>query len=415
THNQDAFTVQKAPDREHWQRVGHLFMVADGMGGHAVGEKASAAAVQEIPLTYVKYVQEGPAAALRRAFQEANAGINAIGTSNPEFRGLGTTSTALVLRDEGAWLAHVGDSRAYRIRHGQIQQLTYDHSYAWEMARRLGIPPEELGEVKRNVIVRSLGPDPLVQVDVEGPHPLDDGDTFVLCSDGLSNQVPPDEIGAVLAVLPIEEAARFLVELANLRGGPDNITVLIVRVGETKDSFVTPPTGFASKITAAVRRGLKTWNHRVPWPITILLVGFFLAVTFVVFAATGLPGASVFFAAAGVCIAGGVVGLVLHAKHERNAPPERPEEPVTASIYRQYPVRLDATLVDQYLPSSLQLKEQLEARNWQVDWVGYKSQAEAAARAAGEGDHITAFRHHCRALWRLATPFNRNRPKEEAG
>src|SRR5262249_61491314 len=103
THNQDAFPVQKAPDREHWQRVGHLFMVADGMGGHAVGEKASAAAVQEIPLTYVKYVQEGPAAALRRAFQEANAGINAIGTSNPEFRGLGTTSTALVLRDEGAW------------------------------------------------------------------------------------------------------------------------------------------------------------------------------------------------------------------------------------------------------------------------------------------------------------------------
>jgi PPM family protein phosphatase len=216
-------------------------------------------------------------------------------------------------------------------------------------------------------------------------------------------------------VLPVEEAARFLVELANLRGGPDNITVLIVRVGETKDSFVTPPTGFASKVVAAVRRGLKTWNRRVPWPITILLVGFFLAVTFVVFAATGLPGASVFFAAAGVCIAGGVVGLVLHAKQERDAPPEMPEEPVTASIYRQYPVRIDSALVDQYLTSSLQLKEQLEARNWEVDWVGYKAQAEAASRAAAEGDLMTAFRYHCRALGRLAAPFNRNRPKEEAG
>jgi PPM family protein phosphatase len=415
THNQDAFTVQKAPDREHWLRVGHLFIVADGMGGHAVGEKASAKAVQEIPLTYVKYVHEGPPTALRRAFQEANAGINAVGTSNPEFRGLGTTATALLLRDEGAWLAHVGDSRAYRIRNGQIQQLTYDHSYAWEMARRLGIPPEELGEVKRNVIVRSLGPDPLVQVDIEGPYPLEDGDTFVLCSDGLSNLVPPDEIGAVLAVLPIEEAGRFLVELANLRGGPDNITVLVVRVGERKDSFVSPPTGLVSRLTAAVRNGLTAWNDRVPWPITILLVGFFLAITFVVFAAANLPGASVFFAAAGVCIAGGVVGLYLHAKHERNAPPEVPAGPVSANIYRQYPVRIDSSLVDQYLTSSLQLKEQLEARNWAVDWAGYRTQAEAAARGASESDFITAFRHHCRALGKLAAPFNNNRPKEEGG
>ena len=158
SHNQDAFFVQKASDRAHWETVGHLYIVADGMGGHAVGEKASAKAVQEIPLTYVKHVQDGPVSALRRAFQEANAGIHAIGTSNPEFKGLGTTATGLVLRAEGAWIGHVGDSRAYRIRDQHIQQLTYDHSYAWEMAKRLGIPPEELGDIKKNVIVRSLGP-----------------------------------------------------------------------------------------------------------------------------------------------------------------------------------------------------------------------------------------------------------------
>ena len=415
SHNQDAFTVQKAPDRDHWARVGHLFIVADGMGGHAVGEKASAKAVQEIPLTYVKHVHDGPAAALRHAFQEANAGINAVGTSNPEFRGLGTTATALVLRDEGAWIAHVGDSRAYRIRGTQIQQLTYDHSYAWEMARRLGIPPEELGEVKKNVIVRSLGPDPLVQVDVEGPYPLEDGDTFVLCSDGLSNQVPPEEVGAVVAALSVEEAGRALVELANLRGGPDNITVVIVRVGTARDSMSAQVPGFGSKLRAAADRFGTAWRKHVPWPISILLTGFLLAIGFVICAANGwTSGATILFAVAIICVVAGVIGLYLHSKKEAHAPPEVSETPTRASVYRQYPVRIDANLLDQWTKTTLQLKEQLEARNWEVDWPGYKAQAEAAAKATAEGDLLAAFRHHCRALTRLAGPFNRHRPKEEA-
>jgi PPM family protein phosphatase len=414
SHNQDAFTVQKAPDREHWQRVGHLFIVADGMGGHAVGEKASAKAVQEIPLTYVKHVRDGPAMALRHAFQEANAGINTVGTSNPEFRGLGTTATALALRDEGAWIAHVGDSRAYRIRGGQIQQLTYDHSYAWEMARRLGIPPEELGDVKRNVIVRSLGPDPLVQVDIEGPYPLEDGDTFVLCSDGLSNQVLPEEIGAVIGVMPLDEAGRFLVELANLRGGPDNITLVIVRVGSTKDSFAAPQSGAVAKAKKAAERLAGEWQRRVPWPITVLLVGFVLAVLFVVFAAAGWSaGAVIFLATAAIAIGFGVVGLFLHARQPEPAVPLMPEEPTRASIYRQYPIRIDAVLVEQVRTATLQLREQLEAKELPVDWAGYKTQAEAAARLTAEGDVVAAFRHQCRALSKLAGPFNKTRPKEE--
>jgi protein phosphatase len=415
SHNQDAFTVQKAPDREHWHRVGHLFIVADGMGGHAVGEKASAKAVQEIPLTYVKYVQEGPAGALRRAFQEANAGINAIGTSNPEFRGLGTTATALALRDEGAWIAHVGDSRAYRIRGGQIQQLTYDHSYAWEMARRLGIPPEELGDVKRNVIVRSLGPDPLVQVDVEGPYPLEDGDTFVLCSDGLSNQVPPEEIGAVIGVLPMEEAARFLVELANLRGGPDNITVLIVRIGSPGDSVLAPKPGMLKMVPRAATGILRLWGSSVPWPITVLILGFVLAVSFVYCAANNWQSwATFFFATAVLAIGFGVVGLFIHARREQSIPPPDPQAPTRASIHRQYPVRIDSALVERWNTAAIQLKEQLEARNWNVDWNGYKVQADTASRHATDGDLVAAFRHHCRALAILAGPFNKNRPKEEA-
>lgn len=415
SHNQDAFTVQKAPDRDHWERVGHLFIVADGMGGHAVGEKASAKAVQEIPLTYVKHVQDGPAAALRHAFQEANAGINAIGTSTPEFRGLGTTATALVLRHEGAWLAHVGDSRAYRIRSGQIQQLTYDHSYAWEMARRLGIPPEELGDVKKNVIVRSLGPDPLVQVDVEGPYPLEDGDTFVLCSDGLSNQVPPEEIGAVIGVLRIDEAARFLIELANLRGGPDNITVLIVRIGSARDSVITPRPGALAAIPHAIRGLAKSWTNAIPWPISVLMLGFIFALSFVTCAMFEMKSwATFFFATALISIGFGVVGLFFHARRKDVTPEPVAQSPTKASVYRQYPVRIDPGLVERWSTAAVQLKEQLEARDWKVDWPAYKSQADAAARLHADGDLVAAFRQYSRALHILATPFNRNRPKEEA-
>ena len=174
-----------------WQERGHVFLVADGMGAHAVGELASELAVGIIPHTYQKHVSAGGRRpALRKAFIEANATIHAKGQQNPEFVGMGTTTTALVLRPEGAWVGHVGDSRAYRVRDGQIEQMSFDHSLVWEMARRQGIEPESLQGIPSNVIIRSLGPEPLVQVDIEGPHATRrPGDIFLLCSDGLSGQV----------------------------------------------------------------------------------------------------------------------------------------------------------------------------------------------------------------------------------
>src|SRR5205807_5217244 len=231
SHNQDAYQVVLAPDADRWKEHGHFFLVADGMGGHAVGEKASAKAVRDIPHTYHKHAPEGAAAALRKAFVEANAGIFAAGQENPEFRGMGTTATALLLRPEGAWVAHVGDSRAYRVRNGVIEQLTFDHSAVWEIARRQQVNPEDLQGIRSNVILRSLGPDAFVEVDVEGPHPIRPGDVYLLCSDGLTGSVTDYEIGAVVSALPPAEACDLLVELANLRGGPDNVTVLIARVG----------------------------------------------------------------------------------------------------------------------------------------------------------------------------------------
>ena len=132
SHNQDSHAIQLARDDEQWHERGHLFLVADGMGAHAVGEKASEQAAGLIPHTYHKYVSQGAAAALRKAFVEANATIHACGQQNREFEGMGTTTTAVLIRPEGAWVAHVGDSRAYRIRDGVIQQLSYDHSLVWE-------------------------------------------------------------------------------------------------------------------------------------------------------------------------------------------------------------------------------------------------------------------------------------------
>src|SRR5437660_7837863 len=115
SHNQDNCIVQASADDEHFRTHGNLYVVADGMGAHAVGEKASEQAVHLIPHTYHKYAHEDPVSALRKAFVEANASIHACGQANRDFHGMGTTGTALLIRPDAAWLGHVGDSRAYRI------------------------------------------------------------------------------------------------------------------------------------------------------------------------------------------------------------------------------------------------------------------------------------------------------------
>ncbi|MGW8258109.1 MAG: PP2C family protein-serine/threonine phosphatase, partial [Thermoguttaceae bacterium] len=160
-----------------------------------------------------------------------NNQILARGDASAEFKGMGTTSTVLLLLPHGALLAHVGDSRAYRVRDGQIDQLTFDHSLVWELkASGKKFQQKCSTLVGKNIITRSLGPNPRVNVDIEGPHPCKPGDVFLLCSDGLSGQVEDNEIGAVLLSLPLAEAVQSLVNLANLRGGPDNITMVAVRV-----------------------------------------------------------------------------------------------------------------------------------------------------------------------------------------
>jgi protein phosphatase len=230
--NQDAYAALPAPDPRTWRRLGHLFMVADGMGGYTAGELAAQMAVRVGPRVYRKARRSGPPQALLAAMREVNRRIFQRGREEESLRGMGTTTSALVLLPQEALVAHVGDSRVYRLRGNLLEQLTFDHSLVWELCEVTRIPEAEaLHYVPRNIITRCMGREPDVEVDLEGPFRLEPGDAFLLCSDGLSGQVENRELGAILRCLPPDEAARTLVDLAILRGGKDNITVLVVRTG----------------------------------------------------------------------------------------------------------------------------------------------------------------------------------------
>jgi len=235
SNNQDSHTIVRASKVETWRQRGHLFMVADGMGAHAVGELASKLACDNIPHNYAK-AKGSPTEAITRSYKEVGALIHGKATANRDFQGMGTTASTLILLPGGSLIGHVGDSRVYRIRGGRIDQLSFDHSLAWELVRRNHLSAEQADRaVPRNVITRSLGPDPNVEVDIEGPRPVGPGDVFLLCSDGLSGPVEDPELGAFAGNFHPRDACRYLIQLANLRGGADNITVLIVRIGAWTD------------------------------------------------------------------------------------------------------------------------------------------------------------------------------------
>ena len=236
--NQDARAVLEPWDRELYRRRGWLFVVADGMGAHAAGELASAIAAEQVPLVYEKLAPRSPPLALQQAIRQANEEIHAKGESSLDLKGMGTTCTALAIVPRGALVGHVGDSRAYRVRRGRIEQLSQDHSLVWEMQAQQS-PGVELA-LPKNIITRSLGPHPAVKIDIEGPYPVEADDIFVLCSDGLSGQVEDGEIGLLAGMLRPREAAAALVGLALVRGGPDNITVIVARAGPKEASKAAP-------------------------------------------------------------------------------------------------------------------------------------------------------------------------------
>jgi serine/threonine protein phosphatase PrpC len=205
-----------------------LFVVADGMGGARAGEVASAIAVETAKDSEVGASPEQDLAGVVKA---ANAEIYRKAQEDSEHAGMGTTFTgALVTGDEVA-IGHVGDSRMYRYRDGELERLTQDHSLVEEFVRQGKLTPEE-AEVhpQRSIITRALGPEPDVQVDTF-TYPGRDGDTYLICSDGLTGMISEDAIAEILSSSgSLEEAAKQLIDGANENGGRDNITVILFRL-----------------------------------------------------------------------------------------------------------------------------------------------------------------------------------------
>jgi serine/threonine protein phosphatase PrpC len=228
--NQDfaAFTTPREERGSH--PGGRLLIVADGMGGHRGGATASRLATEVVKRQYLESETGDPAAALREALTRANARIHSEAQSNSDLRGMGTTTSALVLKNDRAWFAHVGDSRIYRVRGGGIEQLTEDHSLVASMVREgLLTTKEAENHPRRNVLQRSMGVAEDVEIDIRGPFDLKIDDVFILCSDGLHGVVKEEEI-LERAQLPLDEAADQYVKLALERGAPDNVTVLVARI-----------------------------------------------------------------------------------------------------------------------------------------------------------------------------------------
>jgi len=232
-HNEDSFLVN--------EDLG-LYVVCDGMGGHAGGETASRLAVQTIekelmsaklrvddPFAAQTGLPESPlAGALREAVEGACAAVFRTSRANPDLAGMGTTCISLLVHGDHAIVGHVGDSRAYLIRDGQVWQLSEDHSLVNEQVRA-GLLTEEEAKHSRlkNIITRSVGFEEDVLVDVVGVETRS-GDKFLLCSDGLSNLIDTDEIRDALVRTDLTQVPDLLIQLANSRGGDDNITVVAV-------------------------------------------------------------------------------------------------------------------------------------------------------------------------------------------
>jgi protein phosphatase len=234
-HNEDAALVR-----------GTVYVVADGMGGHAAGEVASRIAAETIA-----ELAERPVIQVRDIVDqvgEANRRILASAARHPEQTGMGTTAAGLALVSAGGsrhWAVfNIGDSRVYRCLDGRLSQVTADHSEVWELVERgLLTPDEAQRHPGRNIVTRSLGRDPMGVVDtwVFPPYP---GEAFVICSDGLSNELTREQIEAVLVEHPDpEQAAAELVRRAVEAGGRDNVTAIVVAVqGEEPDSDVDEDT-----------------------------------------------------------------------------------------------------------------------------------------------------------------------------
>ncbi len=225
--NEDYFGVFEPESEEAAGGLGILVVVSDGMGGHFSGAEASRTAVEVISDVYFEESEGDSLERLKSAFEEANREIFELVGHGVDGMA-GTTCTAALLFPEFAHVAHAGDSRAYLIRKGEIEQLTVDHSVVGEMMRKGMLTKEEArSHPHRNVITRAMGLQLEVQVDLIKSVDIWPGDVIMLCSDGLFSMISEEEMAEVISGMPPKEAAKKMIERAKEEGGTDNITIVI--------------------------------------------------------------------------------------------------------------------------------------------------------------------------------------------
>ncbi len=232
SNNEDSFLYWEPATDAEFQRKGRLAIVADGMGGYEGGQEASRLAVETVRYIYDRNFDGDPQAVLSSAFQTAHDTIQRYGIEHPEFHGMGTTCTALSIIDQKLCFAHVGDSRLYLVRGKNISRLTRDHSYVGRLVEN-GIVRSEDAEShpQRHILTAALGSGRDIIPDVPlQPIPLEEGDSLLLCTDGLWSVIQEQDLLRTVQENSPADACPKLVRMALERGGPDNITVLVLRV-----------------------------------------------------------------------------------------------------------------------------------------------------------------------------------------
>ena len=223
----------RANNQDNWLAQAPLYGVADGMGGHKGGETASRVALQVFQNAIGQ--KKTDADALRMAVEAANRRVYDMSAHDESLSGMGTTMSMIWQGDDRLLIAHVGDSRIYRLREGKLQQVTDDHSFVAELVRNNIITPEMAKKhPQRNIITRAVGVDPFVDVDVLEEEMLS-GDQWLICTDGLHGMVEDEEIQAILSEMEPEEAAERLISRALENGGHDNITFVLLSNTEVTD------------------------------------------------------------------------------------------------------------------------------------------------------------------------------------
>lgn len=232
--NEDKFEYFLPEDEAALASRGLVFLVCDGMGGHAAGQIASELTAKTFIDVYLNHPSTEATVAMAGAVSAANRFVLDVARAVPSRRGMGTTLSGLILLQDQVYTVQVGDSRIYRLRAGEMAMLTQDHTYI-EEAIRMGIPLQEEALTKyKHVLTRAVGTEDAVNPDIEF-HDSRVGDLYLLCSDGLLNHVSDDQIAEVMRTHSPSEIAWKLVGMALLGGGSDNTTVMVVRVDELLD------------------------------------------------------------------------------------------------------------------------------------------------------------------------------------